>query len=227
MSPCVVLVPTVRPVLPVRSAPAKVGVLVAAMSWMVLTVPPVAVKLVLLKTAIPFWLVVAVVVASFMVMVLPAAVALLSARMPTMPLSDDTPPPVPVPLRQLENARTPVPVVLRHCPDAPSATGRVKVRLLVVAPAWSVRVLLLVVLAKVSTPAVPDGVPVPRVSDAVPLAPWIIPLPAIVTVVPLSLTMESTRVLGPLKRASAPVVPPGAVTVPPRPTQLPVVVQIL
>lgn len=50
--------------------------------------------------------------------------------------------------------------------------------------------------------------------------------PAIVTVLPLSLILESPIVLLPVNIASLPLVPPELVTPPPAPTQLPAVVQI-
>lgn len=48
--------------------------------------------------------------------------------------------------------------------------------------------------------------------------------PFTLIVLPLSLSMESTSVWLPPKRANEPGVPPAVVTLPPRPTQLPALV---
>src|SRR5512141_1465340 len=87
--------PTVKALLRVR--PAKVGLAVVAMFWMVLMTPaPLSVKLALLKVAIP--LVVASALASLMVMVLPTPAVLLMIRAPVRVSRLLTPPaPVQVP----------------------------------------------------------------------------------------------------------------------------------
>ena len=66
----------------------NVGEALVFISCMVLIVPPLAVKLVPLKLAIPF----ADVDASFMVIVLPAALALAIFKAPTRPFKEVTPP---------------------------------------------------------------------------------------------------------------------------------------
>ena len=69
--------------------PAKVGVALVAMSWTVLTAPAVTLKFPALKLAMPF----AAVVASLIVIVLPAPEALAMLSAPDRPFSVVTPPP--------------------------------------------------------------------------------------------------------------------------------------
>src|SRR5882762_6140631 len=71
-------------------------------------------------------------------------------------------------------------------------------------------------------PPLPTDRAVPSVNE-----PVILPLPLMVTVVPLSEIIESPMVWAPVNLASALVVPPGVVTPPPTPVQLPTVVQML
>jgi hypothetical protein len=68
----------------------KVGELVVAMFWMVLTAPAVTVKFVELKDAIPF----ALVEASSMVIVAPEPEAFATLRAPVRPLTEVTPLPL-------------------------------------------------------------------------------------------------------------------------------------
>ena len=101
------VVPRVRELAPVSELAAKVGLLVVAMFWMVLTAPDEVVKLVLLKLAIPL----AAVVASLMVMVAPAPELLARVRAPVRPSRLLTPPaPVQVP----QAGAVPTPPDSRH-----------------------------------------------------------------------------------------------------------------
>src|SRR5579884_900568 len=187
---------------PLTVRPAKVGVEDVAMPWAVSITPELAVKSVALKAAIP--LVEPSAAAFWIVMVLPAPVASAMARAPLKPFRLDTPPlPPEDPDRQLPKENTPEPLVSRHWPLEPSAVGRVKVRLPPVAPAWSVRVLLLVELLNVMEPVLLEAVPRDRL-----LEPKIASVPLSETVVPDSLRLaELATELLPLKTEKSPLVP--------------------
>lgn len=96
--------------------PAKLGLEVDAMSWMVFMLPREDVKLVLLNWAIPFW----VVLASSMVMVTPEPVALATLSAPVMPSREVTP---------LPPAAKPQLLVLRQ--TVPESSGKDMFRLAV------------------------------------------------------------------------------------------------
>lgn len=177
------------------------------------TTPLATLKLVALNWAIPFWLVEALLI----VIVLPPVVALAMVTAPVRLLRLVT-----AVDKHVPKLNTPEPSVFKHWLALPSAVGKVKARLLPVTPLCRVSVLLLVLLANTTLPVA--LLPTPRVR---PPAPWIMPSPATVTVLPLSLMIESTMVCAPLNLAKKFVVPPVVVTPPPEPAQLPLVVQML
>jgi hypothetical protein len=107
------VVPRVRLLAPVRLLPTKVGVAPVLMFWTVLMAPEAAVKLVLLKLAIPL----AAVVASLIVMVAPAPVVLAMLNAPVRASKLLTPPaPVQVP----QDGATPTPPDSKQEPEATS-----------------------------------------------------------------------------------------------------------
>ena len=67
------------------------------------------------------------------------------------------------------NESTPDPLVLSTCPLEPSAVGRVKIRLLPVAPGCSFKVLVLVAFLKIKVPLLVEEVPRIREFATVPL----------------------------------------------------------
>ena len=73
-------------------------------------------------------------------------------------------PPLPDPA-QVPNDSRPEPLVVRQLPPRPSALGRVKVRLLAVAPLWRVRVLALVEFLNATPPVWELAVPRVREPD--------------------------------------------------------------
>ena len=172
----------------------------------------------LLNEAMPL----AAVVALSIVTLDPEPEALLSVRAPDKPFKLATPPlPPPAPDKQAPKLSTPELLVLRQSPAPPSAVGKVKLRLLAVAPDWRVRVLALVEFFRIIEPVVVEAVPTVRE------APVIAAVPVMVRAEPDSLRMESAITLAPVNLAILPVVPPAVVTPPPLPAQLPTVVQIV
>src|SRR4051812_45116517 len=86
--------------------PAKVGVALELIFWMVLAAPLLTEKLVLLKLAMPL----VVVVASLTVMVEPAAVASATVSAPDKPFRLLTPPPPPPPVQPAMEQMTVPPI---------------------------------------------------------------------------------------------------------------------
>jgi hypothetical protein len=154
--------------------------------------------LVLLKVAMP--LVEPSAAALLMVTVEPEPEELARVRTPVKPSNEVTP------LHEAKDS-TADPLVVKHWPLVPSAVGRVKVKLLLVIPACRLTRLALVPFLKLREF-------------------WTVVEPAMVTVVPLSLRIESPMVWEPVNLASLLVVPPGVVTPPPKPTQLATEVQM-
>ena len=119
--PAAVPVPNVSPVAVVTLRPAKLGVAVESMFWIVLMVPLLAVKFVLLNWAIPLLEV----VASSIVIVLREPLELAIVKTPIRPSTLVTPPPGP-PVQAVK-LRTPEPLLVIQSPLAPAVIGRVKV----------------------------------------------------------------------------------------------------
>ena len=210
----------------------NVGVAATWIFWMVLTVPPDAEKLVLLNWAIPFWLV----EASSMVMVLPEPLAFAIVSAPVSPFrlsTAATPPPPPPLVTQVGQVMLPAESIasgpLALTATVPVALGKVIVLLPPLGVA-NVRefVTPLSVADKVVT--APWSVRFCVVAPIVIAAPGVIEftasVPPMVTVVPLSVIIESPIAWLPVNLARRFVVPPGVVTPPPTPEQLPTVVQI-
>lgn len=216
------VLPRVRALLPCSDRVLKVTLELVAMSWMVLMAPRLELKLVALKLAIPF----TVVLALSMVMAVPEVRALLMVRLPLMadepevvPVMSTTPPPAPPPLaRQVGQVRLPVVAFSTSGPEAltaivPEAVGRsMSTSADGAVPTLSLVWLVLVELLKIMTPVREPAVPTAR-------------LPLAVTVLPASVRMESAIAPDELNFAIFPGVPPAVVTPPPTPVQLPAVVQ--
>src|SRR5258708_2551608 len=157
MAPVLVeAVPRVRLLALVRDKAPKVGVAAVEIPWIVFTTPLLAVKLVALKVAIP--LLTPSAAALLMVTVVPEPVALATLRTPDRPFREVTPPLLP-PFRQVAKDRAPLPLVVRQLPEAPSAVGKVSVKLLAVVPDCKVRVLALVPFLKAMAPVLVEAVP--------------------------------------------------------------------
>ena len=202
----------------VKVSPAKVGLEMVAISWMVLITPlPLSVKLVALKVAIP--------------LVVPSAAALLMVMVPALPellASVSTPvwlsrlvTPPPAPPVQAPKLNTPLPLLSTQSPLAPAVAGRVRMMLPAGAPDCKVVVKALVPFCKMIEPVLVLAVPRVRL-----LAPVTVKVPVTVTALPDSLSRESPMVPLAVNLASLPVVPL-PIMPPPLPAQLPVLKQMV
>lgn len=201
-----------------------------------LTEPLVTTRLVLLNSARPF----TVLLASFMVMVVPPeviepALPPCSVKLPLRLLTLVTPevPPLPPVVRQVGQVRLPAESSAIG-PDADTATvplalGRVMV---LFEPLGVAKIRLFVILPEVElrftvAPCRVRFWPVePTVRAAVGVIVLTLRVPPILTVVPSSLMIELPMVPELVNLAMVLVVPPGVVTSPPTPAQLPAVVQM-
>ncbi len=204
-------------------APAKVGLDVVAMFWIVLTAPELTLKLVELKEAIPL----VVVVASSMVMVEPEAVALATLKAPDSVFRLVTPEPA---AAQPPKKRLPEPSTFRQSLLEPVALGSrsEKLELGLVDGASSETELAPAALLKAMAPAEVEAVP--KTNE---LPPWIANVLETVTApveeilsLPVLLVSRVSAVASLVPMVTGPFWPLFRMSpVPPTPAQLPLVRQ--